>query len=249
MKLSLERKWGYAQIRGGRVLKVVHEHPVSTEGYNPRVDGETNPLTGEAPKPAGTEKWRTARVGDLAVEVVMVKTGKVWGLVYLTGPAINIWRTHPWLNDWFVAADYRYIDLTKIETREAAFTACSMMGCAGTECDLIGFELTTKGDAIEAMKYINGTVRYRPERYHDAPLTADLMGLVRDGTKKHGRTLAAHWQCQDHHSDGYSAGVMEIGVLLTARATPIDLDVDAVVKRSQSRPLLDPPEQTAAVVP
>jgi hypothetical protein len=104
MKMSVKRMWGAVQVRGGRILVVSHDHQVSTNGYDARGDdpkihvAETEERirqeTGSLPFMPRTfdAKWINAKVGDLAVEVISVKNGRVLGYAYLSGGSINVFR-------------------------------------------------------------------------------------------------------------------------------------------------------------
>lgn len=88
MKLSLQPMLGAVQVRGGRLLEVAHDHRVSTGTANmmaPAKDDKGRP----AAKPFNS-KWVNAKVGDLAMELVVVKTGRVLGVTYLSGDALQL---------------------------------------------------------------------------------------------------------------------------------------------------------------
>jgi hypothetical protein len=86
MKLSVKPRFGMTHVRGGQVLRVTHDHQVSTKGYDKRPDD----VLGKAR--AFDAGWVTASTGDLAVEVIATKTERVLGYAYLSGPAINVVR-------------------------------------------------------------------------------------------------------------------------------------------------------------
>jgi len=100
MKLSVRKRWGFVHVRGGRVLTVSHDHQVSTSTFDRRVDEAIAPTPesslrlGAKPNQKRTfdAKWVTAKVGDLAVEILAQKTGKLLGYTYLCGDAINVIR-------------------------------------------------------------------------------------------------------------------------------------------------------------
>lgn len=98
MKISLDRSWrpGVVWVRGSRVCKVAHDHQVPTKMQNIAETGEKR-RTFDAP-------WVTAKVGDLAVEVVAVKTGNVMGFSYISGDAIALNRYTDTPSHWFVEA-------------------------------------------------------------------------------------------------------------------------------------------------
>lgn len=98
MKLSVTNKLGFLRVRGGRILRVAHDHQIPTTTYNVSVDrarasqpGNIEGLMPFKPRDVG-EKWATAKVGDVAVEIIAYKTQKLIGHAYLTGPALNLIR-------------------------------------------------------------------------------------------------------------------------------------------------------------
>lgn len=99
MKLSVTNKLGFLRVHGGSVLRVAHDHQIATISYNSSVDRDrssTQPSTVHGimpfkPRDVG-EKWSTAKVGDIAVEIISKKTQKLIGHAYLTGAAINLIR-------------------------------------------------------------------------------------------------------------------------------------------------------------
>jgi hypothetical protein len=104
MKMSVRHMWGATRVRGGRVLIVTHEHQVSTRGYDARNDDlnihnvhneeKIRQIAGALPFKARQfdAKWTSAKVGDLAVEVVVAKTGCILGYAYISGASINVIR-------------------------------------------------------------------------------------------------------------------------------------------------------------
>lgn len=95
MKLSLKFKLGHVHVGGGRVLTVVTPHPVSTATRSSHAERpETDRYRPKDAPPVVEPKGAhvIAEVGDLAIEVVYAKTGKLVGYSYLTGPAIQLIR-------------------------------------------------------------------------------------------------------------------------------------------------------------
>ena len=101
MKMTIKRRLGATQVVGGRILQVTHDHLVSTKGYDGRIDRmEMLPPPSDPDLPATQpfkprsfdHGWETALVGDLAIEVIGVKTSRVMAYVYLSGRAISIFR-------------------------------------------------------------------------------------------------------------------------------------------------------------
>jgi hypothetical protein len=89
MKLSLQKKWGggFVHVRAGAIVTVAHDHQVATSSYMPESHAEGSRRTF-----APSERWMTAKVGDLAFELVAVATGKRVATSYLSGAAIGLMR-------------------------------------------------------------------------------------------------------------------------------------------------------------
>lgn len=86
MKLSVKPRFGMTRVRGGQVLRVTHDHQVSTRGYDKRPD---DALGKSRSFDAG---WVTASTGALAIEIIATKTKSILGYAYLSGSAINVVR-------------------------------------------------------------------------------------------------------------------------------------------------------------
>lgn len=96
MKLSVKKRWGFVHVRGGRVLTVIHDHQIPASTYDTTVDDvlsvtDAALALGATPirKRVFDAKWTTARIGDLAVEIVARKTDNMVGYAYYCGEAIN----------------------------------------------------------------------------------------------------------------------------------------------------------------
>lgn len=93
MKLSLKPGHGATVVAGGRLLVVRKPHPVPTVTRSVHAD---DPSTDRYRKPGAPPpvypKGPTvdAVPGDLAIEMVYPKTGRVMGYSYLAGPAIQL---------------------------------------------------------------------------------------------------------------------------------------------------------------
>ena len=103
MKLSVQKRWGFVHVRGGRVLTVSHDHQVSASTYDEHLDDlisvpATSSELGARPPTKRTfdAKWTTAKIGDVVIEIIAQKTGKLLGYGYLCGKAIN---TIKYVND------------------------------------------------------------------------------------------------------------------------------------------------------
>jgi hypothetical protein len=97
VKLSVrKRSWGAVHVRGGRVLRVAREHPVTTDTFDPREDVPIDTLPGysrhEPRAFSKGEDWKTATKGSIAMEIVARKTDKIIGYAYLSGPTIALHR-------------------------------------------------------------------------------------------------------------------------------------------------------------
>lgn len=95
MKLSLKKRFGWVHVRGGRLLRVVKEHAVTTHTKS-QLDPHIRPDT--------DDKWVYCKVGDLALEIVAVKTGKLLGHAYIAGPAVQLHRYGSTDPAWFEPA-------------------------------------------------------------------------------------------------------------------------------------------------
>ena len=115
MKLSTVKKFGYIHVRGGKLLRVVHEHPVDTKGFcivaREQKQG-FEPVRNPPPQVM-------ARAGDLAIEIVTRRAGTVLGYSYLSGDAIQInsYQVRP---DRYAAAVLTLAHLTPPTAEEAA---------------------------------------------------------------------------------------------------------------------------------
>lgn len=86
MKLCLSKsramRMGAVYVRGERFVRVKTPHQVSTSGWS-------RERSSESPFPKGA-KTVQAEVGDLAIEMVRAKNGKLVGYSYLAGAAIQL---------------------------------------------------------------------------------------------------------------------------------------------------------------
>lgn len=91
MKLLVrKRKLGWTTVRAGRVRRVAVAHAVPTSGMDHKQTAEHD-----------GSQWVYAQPGDLAVEIVTLKTGAVIGDCYVTGPAVRLNRYTPEGAGWF----------------------------------------------------------------------------------------------------------------------------------------------------
>lgn len=94
MKISVKPKLGWLHARAGKVVTVAHDHQVSVTSYDPNGDSGRQRRTFDT-------KWMTARVGDVAFEIVGVKAGKVLGHSYISGDATALNRYGDCPPHWF----------------------------------------------------------------------------------------------------------------------------------------------------
>src|SRR4029077_357594 len=108
MKLSVVKKPGWMHVTGGRLLEVATPHAVPASGLSAYADDpETDRFRAkDAPPPRPRPKDGLVRCeeGDIAIEILFAKTGRLAGHSYLTGPAINLNRycaaeTPGWFRD------------------------------------------------------------------------------------------------------------------------------------------------------
>jgi hypothetical protein len=131
MKLSVKRQLGCTHVRGGRVLTASIEHSVSTSSYDPRPDDTTGKRRKMPP-------WVTVRAGDIAVEIVAVKTSRVLGYMYASGDAINVIRyvgdsDRALVAGWFATGKALRFEIA-LETPEQ--TVASMMAIKYSGADI-----------------------------------------------------------------------------------------------------------------
>lgn len=225
MKLSLSKRFGWIHCRGGKLVRVAKEHAVPSSGRSRvgHVEGATDlggkPIPQESPQK--DQKWVTAKENDLAVEVVAVKTGKVLGHSYLSGPAIQLNRYTPAQDDWFRPVTGRLIEIPDPHTweggREAFFEHCIglLMQVRYGEDAVGGFEYQAQDDedARGAAHSIAQMWSYEPVEDKDRQRPeAHLFALI------HGKKpflITLHFQPPDHASD-FAATGFQIKLVLSA---------------------------------
>lgn len=104
MKLSLKKRFGWIHVRGGALVKIVKSHAVHTRTHSKAEYGDN----------VDEREWVYCEAGDFAMEIVAVKTSKVLGHSYLSGPAIQLNRYNDRTtahDDWFEPAALGMADL------------------------------------------------------------------------------------------------------------------------------------------
>ena len=198
MKLSVKPRFGMTHVRGGQVLRVSHDHQVSTKGYDKRPD---DALGKSRSFDAG---WVTASTGDLAVEVVVPKTERVLGYAYLSGPTINVVRyvsdsDRTLVAGWFTPA--RGIRATSLtyETSVSDFGAW-MREMKYADADVVAAIFgCPKGRMADTMRALARVYSLAPALGDRKSRTADLIGRVQgDGDREFG---VIHFQVPERTQD------------------------------------------------
>ena len=201
MKLSLERKFGTLHVRPGRLLTVAHDHQVLTSTVT-IAEGEQH-----VRKFAPDEKWVTAEEGDLAVEVVAVKTGKVIAYSYIAGEATQLMLYTQPQNHWFTPAACVRADLSKMDlSLEPAQIMAGIIAMKYAPVDVVVFEAETetREDIQALMKIFERGYCMVPDELTDEQASqlhcTHLVGWIGTGKKK-GPSGGVHFQPPKHSAD------------------------------------------------
>lgn len=214
MKLSIKKRMGWIHARGGRILRVAQPHVVKSSGRSAFEDG---------PAPAGEEKWVYTKEGDLAVEIIAVKTGKVLGHSYLSGPAIQLNGYTPFDEDWF--GDEAKATFVDVPHPRGAFTQDFIQKIVGVLMDFKYSEEYAVGafhykcdEGEDTHDVANGILQMW--RYEDETRTTSthMLGLV---TPHKGRknVVTLHFQPPKDAADFAAAG-FQIELVLSAVGGP-----------------------------
>lgn len=197
MKLSVRPKFGATTVRGGQILRVSHNHQVSTRGYDPRPDKiHGNARVFETP-------WVTAFIGDLAIEIITTKTGKILGHAYLSGHAINIIRYRVAEDDpaegWFTPAKALALKPFPQDT-ELPVLVDWMRDAKYAEADIVvGNFACPKGLLYKTLEMFTSLYRQVSEDSEAKPLSADFIARVKEeGSKEFARI---HFQIPERAQD------------------------------------------------
>lgn len=211
MKLSIGRKPGWVQVRGGRVRKVVREHRVHAHSQNA--------LDGETPRKPFTQPMVLVKEGDLALEIIAVATGKVLGHAYLSGDAIqlNAYNTDPtWYGDAIgMRADFAPLIALGPERVGPGLLELKF----ATECDLIVADIQTNSveETFAAKDFIMTVLStYVPED-KDMKGLADVFFTI-SHSQRAGHVATIHSQPPDR-AQGY--GVPPFVMEMALRSTEI----------------------------
>jgi hypothetical protein len=197
MKLSIKPRFGFVCVQGGRILVVTHEHQVPTSGYDASADHAT--LEGPRLAPEQPEfrsrtfdaKWISAAIGDVAVEVLSVKTGKVLGYAYLSGPAINVIRyvsdlDRETVHGWF--AEGKGIRFSPPSDREVELLIHAMMAIKYGDAHVAFCQVKVPTDQLvsEVLTAIGRASSYEaPDREWHTHIMVKAIGPKQVGTIHH----------------------------------------------------------------
>jgi hypothetical protein len=146
MRLSLRKRIGWTQVRGGRVMRVAATHGVATNTLSELVRDEIVNGTRKPRWPDGEPMAVFAQPGDLALEILH-KNGAALGYTYLSGDAIQL-NCYDAMSDWFTPATGRRFAIPeppKDNGDGEAFVLNlleTMMGVKYSDVDLAVFEYT-----------------------------------------------------------------------------------------------------------
>jgi hypothetical protein len=233
---------GACWVRGGKLYKVSVEHEVHLHGGDSRGPDPRN----ATPQFAPDQTTALAMVGDLVIEIVSVRAyywhGKliaaadeVMGWMYCTGRAVNLSRytfakeatLGPIQPAWLAPAALLSATaaLAAVETAEEAGAAVLSMRMA--DADVVAFMMETQDAHVVADRVASWlTAEEVPQPTVDdvgrtvpaPPLErkAEVMGIIRDGNRKKGNTVALHHQTPGR-ATAWPAGRITIGLCATSR--------------------------------
>lgn len=214
MKLSLRKRFGWIHCKGGAIVKVAREHAVTSDTLECRKGRESRKYENEP-------DWVFTKVGNLAVEIVAVKTGKLLGHCYLTGPAAQMHRYTPAQSDWFEPASARLGRIphpSEIEAKDQDDLFLKMMDAIMdirfSSDDLVAFRLVCKDkkDTDEAGGSIHDMLQLQKigdERVQ----TANILGLIVGPRGK--PSIALHHQ-PDADASEHSASDFGLSLVLSS---------------------------------
>lgn len=212
MKLTLKKKFGWTHVRGGDLVRVAIEHAVPTRT---RTELQT-----EYARPRTKEGWVYCAKGDLALEIVAVKTGQVLGHSYLSGPAIQLHRYSTPQSDWFEGATLEGVTLpvpAEDDDPEGFMPRFigAMMDLKYGPLDVVGFKGTAKSmdDAKKAMEFFQYAWSGAPQVEEPPEATTHFIGVIEvDG----GGAMVIHFQPKKH-ADDLAASHFQAGLVVSAK--------------------------------
>lgn len=237
---------------GGRLLEVAQSHAVGTASLSAFADDPSTNIMRNPdrapPKPRPDGKWIYCEQGDLAVEILYVKTRQIAGHSYLSGPAINLNRYTPAAPGWF--RDEPLTGAMVVETEDALpersipddgvwpALVKMMVNVRFGAAAIYGMEMHMEREEPTAEQIVQLLVRawkHVPKDMTDEEVRvrarSHLLALVHMDNKKHGNVATVHFQPPRHASD-YCATGFQIGLVLGAlkdgrikRPTQVDVAV------------------------
>lgn len=198
VKLTLEKSGlhkGAVHVRAGKLVKVVLEHEVSLEGLD-RAQPAAVGAEAEPPQFVPGQKVTTAKVDDLAIEIVSVKTQRVIGHSYLNGGAVRVNRYGPAMVDWFADASMARLDMSSPHDFDDAVGM--IFAARNATVDLVLLGVQDAADPQAVMRFV-GEWLYAVDESGKAtsPATADVVVLIaglRDRRNRWPFALITHQQ-------------------------------------------------------
>lgn len=214
MKLTVKPRFGMTHVRGGQLLRVSHAHQISTSGYDKRPDavlGKTR---------AFDASWVTTSTGDLAMEIIAMKTARVLGYVYLSGLAINVVRyvsdtDRILVGGWFTPAKGIRVGSPPQEVDLPSFTNW-MSKVKYVDADVVATTFHCPKDRMsEALRTVARVYSQAPAPHLQRIVTADLIARVQgEGSKDFG---VLHFQI-DERSQEHACQPFTCDLLLSSSA-------------------------------
>jgi hypothetical protein len=223
MKLSLKKRIGWTQVRGGNVLRVAQTHGVSTDTFSAFAQREVD-AGNRAPRWPEGEKPPVvfAQPGDLALEILHAN-GSLCGYTYLSGDAIQL-NCYDAMPFWFKPASSERFELPDLRNykdgEEEKFFGDVLellMRVKYSETDLMVFDYTCpRGQPPHAVaEALMGIYDYAPVENTPDPdsRVTHLFGCIRNHGDKGG--IEMHFQPPRDASE-FAATPFQIELALSA---------------------------------
>lgn len=227
MKLSLFRRFGFVHVRGGRALLVACDHqvPTGTQNYH-----DVNVKGAPSAARRFAEKWVTAHVGDLAVEIVAVKTDNVIGYAYISGDAtqLNLYRADAPMH-WFELARGWRADLNARPVEDPREMVAAVVACRFAAADVVclPLELESNAQLKAAFRFIADALQLAPGDKTDVeleaahPRTPHILAMLTVEGKKDKGAATVHLQPKRDQRE-FCASPFHIGLAMSARLVEVD---------------------------
>lgn len=225
MKLSIKKRIGWTQVRGGNVLRVAQTHGVPTDTLSAFVQEEIDAGSREPRWPDGRPPVVFAQPGDLALEILYTN-GRLCGYTYLSGDAVQL-NCYDAMPFWFEPASSERFEIPDVraygndeEERFVADLLETLMRVKYSKTDLAVFDyLCPEGQPSRAIaEALMGLYDYAPAENPPDPdsRVTHLFGLVRNAGNKGGVEL--HFQPPRDAAD-FAATPFQIELVLSAVET------------------------------